>query len=424
MKANLTVFLLLLLAASLSTRAEAAPDLPDHRGFSVNISGDLHGGITHEDNDSDTYYPLGLRLQASVEDGRDLELLARINTVKAFESKRVDDDNFLVDRFFLRQRNIIGKPLVFTAGRLPTTVNNGPGHFRMGLDRSDSELLAFTDLILDGVSLGYTFEQQNWRELLTIYAARQYDYGYEGGDENILEDSKIYGLNLTAESGSRAAFSFQAFVIKDIYNIPADVIIYDPLEIFPTFGNLTLDRTSLGDIYHTSMAYQDEGHGFNYFLALGWSHFDAKGVDKLGTGLLTSRGEGPEAKDGYGLYTGIRYDFADSRHSLGLEFNYGSENWIAFTAPDQFYLSKLTTRGYVGEIYTAYELPTEVFPTGLKRGLVRLGYQYLHYEYTGSGYWLGMPQEIDELNNDPLNAIFYIPTEYDQRLYLAADLYF
>jgi hypothetical protein len=141
---------------------------------------------------------------------------------------------------------------------------------------------------------------------------------------------------------------------------------------------------------------------------------------------LTSWWEEPEAKDGYGLYTGIRYDFADSRHSLGLEFNYGSENWIAFTAPDQFYLSKLTTRGYVGEIYTAYELPTEVFPTGLKRGLVRLGYQYLHYEYTGSGYWLGMPQEIGEMNSDPLSAIFYTysPAEYDQRLYLAADLYF
>jgi hypothetical protein len=60
----------------------------------------------------------------------------------------------------------------------------------MGRDRSDSELLAFTDLVMGGISLGYMFAQQNWREILTIYAARQYGYGYEGGDENLLEDSK------------------------------------------------------------------------------------------------------------------------------------------------------------------------------------------------------------------------------------------
>ncbi|MFO7607073.1 MAG: hypothetical protein R6W72_12330 [Desulfurivibrionaceae bacterium] len=83
MKVNLTVFLLLLLASTLTTRAEAAPDLPDYGGFSVDISGDLHGGITHEDNDSNTYYPFGLRLQASVAHSQQLKRQAELLEIKS-----------------------------------------------------------------------------------------------------------------------------------------------------------------------------------------------------------------------------------------------------------------------------------------------------------------------------------------------------
>jgi len=436
MKLTSTLVLLLPLILASFSASLAAEEIPEKNGFSFDVSGDIHGGIAYIDNNTeDTYYPVQLRLQAELNYDDNLSLTGRINTVKAIDLEQSDDDNFMVDRLFFSWRNILLDHLALSFGRLPTMGNNSPAQLRMGLDRPESDLLAFTDIVMDGASLGYELRQENWIEQLTFYGASQYDYGYEGGDEgSLFEDSEIYGINLTASNKKDSTFIFQSFAINDIYNFHTDPAYPPPLLIAvdPVGGTATLvtphyfvvNRTNLGNIYHTSMAYQAENNDLSYFLALGWSRTDGKNFDEMGTGLLTSWWDEPEEKDGYSFYTGLRYDFKDSRIKLGLEFNYGTENWIAFTAPDQFEISKLATRGYAGEVFTIYELPTHAQGINLEKAFVRLGCQYLHYEYTGSGYWLGKPQDIDELKNDPLYAQFYVPVDHEQRLYLTADLYF
>ncbi|MEN8135075.1 MAG: DUF3373 family protein [Thermodesulfobacteriota bacterium] len=147
-------------------------------------------------------------------------------------------------------------------------------------------------------------------------------------------------------------------------------------------------------------------------------------MDELGTGLLTSWWAEPEDKEGYSVYTGIRYDLDDLRLKLGLEFNYGTKNWISFTTADEFYVSKLATRGYVAEIYSIYDIPTVDFSAWLNKGFVRVGYKYFDYEYTGSGSWLGKPEKIDDIANDPLASQFYAPDYHDHMIYMVVDLYF
>ena len=164
----------------------------------------------------------------------------------------------------------------------------------------------------------------------------------------------------------------------------------------------------MGNIYHTSMVYMDKIDNLNYFFTAGWSRTDPRGVDEMGTGLLTGWWDEDydESKDGHSVYVGVRYDMPDSGLKLGLEYNYGSKNWIAFTpGHDDMYQSKLATRGSVYEAYLIYDLPTGEAISKFAKTFVRLGYQHYDYDYTGSGFWLGEPIDIDDVGDDPLGLL-------------------
>lgn len=122
----------------------------------------------------------------------------------------------------------------------------------------------------------------------------------------------------------------------------------------------------------------------------------------------------PEAWTNWGPAYGLRYDLAALPLKLGIEYNYGSKNWIGMAG-------KLNTRGSVVEFYTTY---TMVSKTGLHRSIFRLGYQYYDYEYSGSGNWLGKPMKISDLQNDPLTMIFFNQPSHEFKVYGALDLYF
>ncbi|MBU0484949.1 MAG: DUF3373 domain-containing protein [Proteobacteria bacterium] len=405
-------------------------ELAGQNHLSLSVTGDVHGGINYSDNDSNTVFPVSMRLQFGIRAGKDFELIGRVNTGKIFELKIGDDDKFMIDRLFFCWQSIVETPLSFRMGRLPTAGLISSDNLRLGLDEPDAELLSYTNIALDGFGLGYRFRQTDWSEKFSLYVARQYDWGYEGGDRRTFtEDTEIYGLHLTARNRRGAIFVFQTFAFKDIYNIPENVTFVNPLEFarwendnsyydpLNSSMNLILDRTDLGNIYHTSMLFSMTGSRLKYFLALSWSRTDAKAVDELGTSLLGSWWDEPEDKDGYSVYTGMRYDFDDSRFKLGLEFNYGSKNWLALD-------SKLATRGYVTELYSIYDLQVSSLSARVTNSFLRLGYQYYDYQYTGSGFWLGKPEKIDDLANDPLLVQFYNPADHDHSVYMAADFYF
>ncbi|MDX2476054.1 MAG: DUF3373 family protein, partial [Gammaproteobacteria bacterium] len=84
----------------------------------------------------------------------------------------------------------------------------------------------------------------------------------------------------------------------------------------------------------------DKVGDLNFFAAGGWSRTDPNGYDELGNSLLGSWWAPLETQDGYSFFAGVRYDIDDMRLKLGLEYNYGSENWISMTpAHDDMYNS-------------------------------------------------------------------------------------
>ncbi len=342
------------------------------------------------------------------------------------------DNAIRVDRAFANWNNIGGMPIWFSVGRRPTT-DGPPAHLRMGMDKRMATPISYMDYPFDGISMGYAYDWGN--DALGSGRIRFcYGRGFEAGvqADNVvgIDDTDFAGLSWDImKSGSRF-MNIQAFGAFNIFNIPGDTYYPNPMEIaeaeanpFYT-GDTILDRVNLGDIYHTSIVYMDKVENLNYFLTLGWSHTKAEGIDEIGASLLGSWGAEPEDKDGYGLYAGIRYDLDDIGLKLGAEFNYGSENWLAFTpGHDDMYTSKLYTRGKVYEAYLVYDLPTGEAISKYAKTFIRLGYQYYDYDYTYSGMWLGTPAKIEDLQ-DPATAQFYAPMESASQVYLTFEAYF
>ncbi|MDA8165028.1 MAG: DUF3373 family protein, partial [Desulfobacteraceae bacterium] len=248
------------------------------------------------------------------------------------------------------------------------------------------------------------------------------------------------GVSWDVYQKGKRFFNVQSFAAMNMFNVPDNVTFPNPFElaqgggdinvqtlpqIMSGRGNGILDRTNLGDIYHTSAVYMDKWQNLNYFIAGGWSHTDPRGWDEMGNSLLTSWWGDLTSKDGFSVYVGTRYDLPDYGLKFGLEYNHGSEDWISFTpGNDDLYASKLATRGNVYEAYTIWDIPGGEAVSKFGKAFIRLGYQYYQYDYTGSGYWLGSPVKLDELTSNPMNAQLYAPTDHASEVYATFEAWF
>ena len=140
------------------------------------ISGDLKGLAVYRDFDDDTDFLTRLRVQLNSQFDN-FKFAGRVNTSKWYETDIADDDDFYVDRFYLSLENIFNIPLSISAGRLPTMGENSPSHLRLGLDKPNGELSAFTDIALDGALLEYKY-QALMPGRIRFYYASQIDAGY------------------------------------------------------------------------------------------------------------------------------------------------------------------------------------------------------------------------------------------------------
>ena len=350
------------------------------------------------------------------------------------------DSSLLVDRAFINWNNIAGLPMWFSIGRRPTT-DGPPAQLRLGADKKMATPVNYMDYPFDGFSLGYAylnlFGIQDFPGRVRFCYGRGFESG-PNGDNAGLNDVDFGGISWDVYKKGDRFFNFQSFAALNMFNVPDNVEFPNPVEYFlyqndndmynfdplDPDRNLILDRKNLGNIYHTSTVYMSKVSNLHYFVVGGWSRTDAKGVDELGTSLLGSWWNEPEDKDGYSGYVGVRYDMGDDWR-FGAEYNYGSENWIAFTpGHDDLYASKLATRGHVGELYTIWNIPAGEAISKYGKAFMRLGYQYYDYEYTGSGFWLGEPVKIEDLKNDPLNAQFYTPVDEMHQVYLSLEAWF
>lgn len=354
-------------------------------------------------------------------------------------SRQPTDNKLVVDRAFMNWNNIADRNIWFSIGRRPTT-DGPPAQLRMGADQKMATPVNYMDYPFDGATIGYAYDTLFGLEDFPGRVRFCYGRGFESGpteNGDGIKDVDFAGINWDVYHSGDRFFNIQSFAAFDMFNVPDNINFVNPVEYYvwqidptqydPTDStkNLMLDRVNLGNIYHTSAVYMNKVQDLNYFLVGGWSQTKAEGIDELGTSLLGSFFDEPEDKDGYAFYAGIRYDFPDKPFKVGLEYNYGTKNWISFTpGNDDLYASKLATRGHVLEAYTIWDIPAGEAVSKFGRAFVRLGYQHYEYDYTGSGFWLGEPLDIDELAADPLSAQFYTPIDSQDQIYLSLEAWF
>jgi len=340
-------------------------------------------------------------------------------------TRQPSDSIVRVDRAYINWTGIADLPIWFSVGRRPTT-DGPPAHLRMGTGKRMATPINFMDYAFDGATLGAVFN--NPFEFMGYSKIRFcYGRGFEAGPtetSNELDDMDFGGLSWDIINKGPRFMNIQAFLAANIINVPDGVNFANSIELATNTGNGILDQENLGDIYHISTVYMDKAADLNYFIAGGWSRTDPDGHDEMGSSLLVSWGDDLESKDGYCIYGGVRYDMDDYGLKFGLEYNYGTKNWISMTpAHDDMTQAKLATRGHVGEAYLIWDLPVGNLLSSKTKAFMRLGYQHYEYEYTGSGNWLGAPADIDELDN-PLKAQFYAPIDSMDQVYLTMEAFF
>ena len=343
-------------------------------------------------------------------------------------STRQPQDSILrVDRAYVNWNNIGDHPIWFSIGRRPTS-DGPPGQLRQGIDERMATPTAYMDYPFDGLTLGYAYFNPFPGRIRFCYGR-----GFEAGpfkDGGGLNDVDFAGISWDVYDKDNRFLTVQSFGAFNMFNVPGDVTFPNPNELAGLVpGNGIIDRTNLGNIYHTTGTYLAKVNDLNYFLALGWSRTDPSGYDEVNNSLLTSPtatgGRAPlEDKNGYSVYAGVRYDMPAKPFKLGLEYNYGSEDWIAFTpGHDDIYASKLAVRGHAAEAYAIWDIPAGEAISKYASAFMRLGYMHQWYDFTGSGNWYGAPTDIDNLAF-PQNAQFFAPMEDLDQVYLSMDVYF
>ncbi|MEN8136311.1 MAG: DUF3373 family protein [Thermodesulfobacteriota bacterium] len=415
--------------------------------------------------DNDTQWTTRLRLNLRVKATEDVEIKARIVGYKAWgmqdsptpeqdldgvhntdspyflNSRSFDgttgrqpgDNKLLLDRAFMNWNNIGGAPVWFSIGRRPTT-DGPPNHLRMNSGGRMATTIAYMDYPFDGISLGYAYE--NLGSLTDAPGRIRFCYGrgFEAGPnpENTgMSDVDFAGINWDVYKKGNRFFNIQSFGAFGIFNVPGDTYFPNPLELAQeemytgSTDNQYLDRINMGNIFQTAAVYMDRYQNLNYFVTGGWSRTDAKATDEMGITLLGDFWAPPEAKNGYNLFVGARYDMPDLGLKIGAEYNHGTKNWLPFTpGHDDMYSSKLATRGNVYEVYGIYDIPAGDAISKYGKAFIRLGYQHYDYNYTYSGMWLGTPTKIEDIQNDPLSAQFYAPIESMDQVYLTLEASF
>jgi uncharacterized protein DUF3373 len=428
---------------------------------------------------SDSLWTNRFRLNMRVKATENVEFKARLAMYKAWgmESSpsnigggfpmwdgnvtRQPADNALrVDRAFVNWNNIGGAPIWFSIGRRPTT-DGPPAQVRMGADERMATPIAYMDWPFDGISVGYAYrwgsEAMGTGRIRFCYG-RGFEDGleFQDGSSDTIDDMDFGGFSWDVMKKGNRFINIQSFLAVNVFNYPtfeSDFVNFGAA--FPADQGGFGTQTDVGDILHTTAVYQDKIADVNFFAAGGWSMTDpnengmfndfagmgaAQQMAAMGLsqqmidGALASMGlEGTphtDSENGYSIYLGARYDFDSIGLKLGLEWNYGSEYWIAMNpGHDDMYLGKLGTRGNVYEIYGIYDLPTGEAISKYAKTFIRLGYQRYEYDYAGYNDWnmkpydLGDATEVGYLNmvNDMSGRA---TVESADQVYLTFEAYF
>lgn len=314
------------------------------------------------------------------------------------------DGEVAVDQVYATINNVFGQPVWFSIGRRPST-GGIPTHLRQDNEKPGVSGVSglLVDYAYDGLTLGYAPDIESLPGAYAKFCyGRGYQRGFHSGLPGEVKNMDMMGFVVVPYDTDRLSFHLQANHASNIIDFP---VIQDS-----TLGSLS-PSTNLGNIDQFGIVVMSTlkkvGPGTLNLFASGAidkthpndNHPTFNGMTLSNIGLMYTGTK--ESTTGNAVYLGARYDLP-SKTMLGFEYNRGSKNWISFVpAADDIWTSKLGTRGNVYEVYLIQEFKGIPIASYNAKTLVRVGYQYYDFDYTGSNNWVGAPVEMSAVASNP-----------------------
>ena len=369
------------------------------------------------DTDNDILYTTRLRLDMDAKVGKNVTFFGRMamykpwgatTAVPVFNGQAntlytdaatpgVPSSEYLrVERAYFSWHDIADLPLYLSLGRRPSTAGP-PLNYRQDEPRGGTPMGTIIDFQFDGATLGY-----NIGDKTTLRAC--YGIGYESqyGNGSILQapadrlkDASFFGFNMdlynTDETLVQSTIA-RAFDLTDGFNgyiiMPNNPVTGQPMPgpIVTRFS----PSANLGDFDLASVLVTRRDGPFDWFVSGNWSKSRPEGdVTTPFGGLLSDPFEPSEDQTGSMYYVGARWNSEDEMTKIGLEYNHGSQYWFNFApAQDDLIAPKTSTRGSVIEAYVTHRVN--------RKFILKLDYIHYDYDYSGSGWHLGRPKDLDE----------------------------
>ena len=375
------------------------------------------GLIPAQKIDNDILYTTRLRLNLDAEVSKDVSFAARLSMYKPWGSSTQvgmfngtpssmsfdanwpgvpGDATLKVDRAYFNWNNIAGQPMYLSLGRRPST-GGPPLHYRHDESRAGTPMGTIIDMQFDGATFGYHFgDKTALRACYGLGYESQYGNGTLGQNlDNVLKDASFFGFNIDAwdtpelhvQTTIARAFNltdgFNGFVIMPNNPVTGQAM---PGPIVTRYS----PSVNLGDFDLASLLVAGKNGDFDWFVTGSWSKSrpdDPATTTPFG-GFFTDPFQVAEEQTGSMYYLGARYNFNKDKTKVGLEWNHGSQYWFNFApAQDDLIAPKTNTRGTVWEGYVTHRIT--------RKFVVKLAYITYDYDYSGSGWHLGAPKDLE-----------------------------
>lgn len=308
---------------------------------------------------------------------------------------RVPNSDILrVERAYFKWDKFLSNKTYLSIGRRPST-DGPPLELKEGTLRGGTPLGLLVDYQYDGVTFGWEISEHSTFRLC-------YGVGFESGfgqaqelknPADRLKDVHMGGINWDIYKDDHwfiLTTVMRAFDVTDGFNGLA-VMNFNPVT-GETYNAPVVMRYSpsanLGDLDLAGLLVQRKDGPFDYFISYGYLKSHPNKTTTPFGGLFSDPFEEPEERSGYALYSGLRYSIKENKTMLGLEYNKGSKYWFNFAlGADDVVAPKLSARGDVFEFYLLHKF--------YKNVLLKLDWMRYDYKYSGSGWHIGAPKELD-----------------------------
>jgi Protein of unknown function (DUF3373) len=401
-------------------------------------------GVENQSVTNNALFTTRLRLDLKAKPTRSLSFIGRLSAAKVFgDSTGVkwfnggpnavtmdgnvhsngSDSALRVERAFFTYFGDMGEvPYHFSVGRRPA-LGGAPSEFSTSSMVGGSPMAHGINWQFDGASLGFKLAEVTgipgadfklcWgvgfesgvgsgNSYSMSYNSDVDDMQFAGWIANLYEDEHTKIVNMYAHAAN-VTDGFTGLVVMPFTLNGLDFNgdgQFDQFQMNANSGGFisrTEPSANIGSIDIVTLLGQSQFKQVDFFVDLALSHARPSGISAnpmmqfLGTdALLNSNGEQND-RTGYSVWAGIKTDLP-WQATIGFEYNWGSEYWIAFTGgEDNPAGSKLATRGSVYELFYNH-------PMVDNKLTLSIGAQYYDYDYSGSGNPMGAPVKIEDLN--------------------------